>query len=105
MQIIVGSVKGMSMELDGVSTLSLLTDRKKPLTVTVSNGHVRVCDDEFNSTIYEGGLLDSEITFYPENCYILFEGKLGQIVTAYKLVFNLTTKMFSFDSRAIERKA
>lgn len=102
MQILVGALKGMSVELDGVSTLSLLTDRKKPLTVTVSKGYVRVCDDEFNSTIYEGELVDSEVVLHPENCYILFEGKLGQIATAYKLTFNLTTKMFSFDTRAIE---
>ena len=103
MQIITGTLVDMSLDLDGkgVSNIFFLTERRKPLTVTVSKSYVRVCDDEFSNTIYEGNLVDSEIVLGKANCYILFEGSLFGQPAAYRLEFNLTSRAFSFDSRAI----
>jgi hypothetical protein len=102
MQILTGTVKDIDLELDGTSTIKLMTERRKPLTVSVEDGEVTVTDDELNESLYQGFLVDSAIVFLPQNCYVLFKGMYLNMPTAYKLEFNMTTRIFTMDSRAIE---
>jgi hypothetical protein len=102
MHVLNGSVRDIDLELDGTSTIKLMTDRRKPMTVSVEDGEVTVIDDELNETLYQGFLVDSSIVFHPQNCYVLFKGMYLHMPTAYRLEFNMTTRVFFLDSRGIE---